>query len=88
MRAPFDDVRLILRLSVVSRAEGSVSIFLLQSDDLLSLRLLLVFHETCHSVTFYFMKKDSEDAVTPQRQSQVTPKMKANTVTHLLSSLV
>ena len=29
------------------------------------------FHENCHSITFYFMKKDStNDAVTPQRQSQ------------------
>ena len=34
------------------------------------------FHETCHFVTVYFMKKDSKnDAVTPQRQSQFTPKM-------------
>ena len=53
------------------------------------------FHENCHSVTFYVMKKDSKrccdttnDAVTPQRQSQFTPKMKANAVPHLLSSLV
>ena len=27
------------------------------------------FHETCHSVTSYFMKKDSNNAVTPQRQN-------------------
>ena len=46
------------------------------------------FHETCHSVTFYFMKKTPNDAVTPQRQSQFTPKMKANAVPRLLSSLV
>ena len=46
------------------------------------------FHETCHSVTFYFMKKTSNDAVTPERQSQFTPKMKANAVPRLLSSLV
>ena len=46
------------------------------------------FHETCHSVTFYFMKKTTNDAVTPQRQSQFTPKMKANAVPRLLSSLV
>ena len=38
------------------------------------------FHETCHSVTFYFMKKAPNDVVTPQRQSQFTPKMKANVV--------
>ena len=46
------------------------------------------FHETCHSVTFYFMKKTPYDVVTPQRQSQFTPKMKANAESHLLSSLV
>ena len=46
------------------------------------------FHETCHSVTFYFMKTTPNDAVTPQRQSQFTPKMKANVVPRLLSSLV
>ena len=45
-------------------------------------------HETCHSVTFYFMKKAPNDAVTPQRLSQFTPKMKANAVPRLLSSLV
>ena len=46
------------------------------------------FHETCHSITFYFMKKDSKNAVTPQHQSQFTPKMKANAVPRLFSSLV
>ena len=46
------------------------------------------FHETYHSVTFYFIKKTPHDAVTPQRQSQFTPKMKANAVPRLLSSLV
>ena len=47
------------------------------------------FHENCHSVIFYFMKKKTpNDAVTPQRQSQFTPKMKANAVSRLLSSLV
>ena len=46
------------------------------------------FKETCHSVTSYFMKKTPNDAVTPQRQSQFTPKMKANAVPHLLSSQV
>ena len=47
------------------------------------------FHET-HSVTFYFRKKKKtpDDAVTPLRQSQFTPKMKANAVPRLLSSLV
>ena len=43
----------------------------------LSFRYIL-FHE----------KKTPNDAVTPQRQSQFTPKMKANAVPHLLSSLV
>ena len=33
-------------------------------------------------------KKTPNDAVTPQRQSQFTPKMKANVVPRLLSSLV
>ena len=47
------------------------------------------FHETCHSVTFYFMeKKTPNDAATPQCQSQFTPEMKANAVPRLLSSLV
>ena len=47
------------------------------------------FHETCHSVTLYFMKKKTpNDAVTPHRQGQFTPKMKANAVPRLLSSLV
>ena len=45
------------------------------------------FHETCHSVIFYFMKKKTpNDAVTPRCQSQFTPKMKANAVRRLLSS--
>ena len=47
------------------------------------------FHETCHFVTSYFMKKKTpNDAVTPQCLSQFTPKMKANAVLRLLSSLV
>ena len=46
------------------------------------------FHEACHSVTFHFMKKTPNDDVTPRCQSQFTPKMKANAVPRLLSSLV
>ena len=47
------------------------------------------FHKTCHFVTFYFVEeKTPNDAVRPQHQSQFTPKMKANAVPHLLSSLV
>ena len=47
------------------------------------------FHETCRSVTLFFLKKKTpNDAVTPQHQSQFTPKMKANAVPRLLSSLV
>ena len=48
------------------------------------------FHETGHSVTFYFMKKKKtkNDALTSPRQSQFSPKMKANAVPRLLSSLV
>ena len=48
-----------------------------------------LFHETCHSITFYFMKKKTlNDAVTSQHHSQFTPKVKANVVPRLLSSLV
>ena len=36
---------------------------------------------------FISWKKTPNDAVTPQRQSQFTPKMKANAVSRLLSSL-
>ena len=48
------------------------------------------FHETCHFITFYFMIKDSQTLlyVTPQCQSQLTPKMKANAIPRLLSSSV
>ena len=47
------------------------------------------FHEICHSVTFNFKKKKTPNyAVTPYGQSQFTPKMKANAVPRLLSSLV
>ena len=35
------------------------------------------FHETCHSVTSYFMKKTRSDAVTPQHRIQFIPKMKS-----------
>ena len=35
-----------------------------------------------------FYEKTPDDAVTPQRQSQFTAKMKANAVPRLLSSLV
>ena len=37
---------------------------------------------------FVHEKNTPNDAVTPQRQSQLTPKMKANAVPRLLSSLV
>ena len=37
---------------------------------------------------FILRRKTPNDAVTPQRQSQFTPKMKANAVPRLLSSLV
>ena len=37
---------------------------------------------------FISCKKTPNDAVTPQRQSQFTPKMKANAILRLLSSLV
>ena len=40
-----------------------------------------------HYISFH-EKKTANDAVTPQRQSQFTPKMKANAIPRLLSSLV
>ena len=43
-----------------------------------SMKLIIPLHE----------KKTPNDAVTLQRQSQFTPKMKANAVPRLLSSLV
>ena len=46
-----------------------------------SMKLVIPIH-------FISRKKTSNDAVTPQRQSQFTPKMKANAVPRLLSSLV
>ena len=46
------------------------------------------FHENHHSITSYFMKKDCKLCAIPKRQSQFTPKMKANAVPRLLSSLV
>ena len=39
-------------------------------------------------IPLHLEKKTPNDTVTPQRQSQFTPKMKANAVQHLLSSLV
>ena len=53
--------------------------------------------KTCHSVTFYFMKISFPDIdrkwilpnmIRAANQSQFTPKMKANAVSRLLSSLV
>ena len=46
-----------------------------------SMKLVIPLH-------FISWKKTPNDAVTPQRQSQFTPKMKANAVPRLLSSLV
>ena len=46
-----------------------------------SMKLVIPLHLTS-------WKKTPNDAVTPQRQSQFTPKMKANAVPRLLSSLV
>ena len=46
-----------------------------------SMKLVIPLH-------FISQKKTPNDAVTPQRQSQFTLKMKANVVPHLLSSLV
>ena len=53
--------------------------------------------QTCNSVTFYFMKNSFSDVsrkrilpnmIRAVNQSQFTPKMKANAVSRLLSSLV
>ena len=49
--------------------------------DMNSVKLVIPLH-------FISCKKTPNDAVTPQRQSQFTPKMKANAVPRLLSSLV
>ena len=46
-----------------------------------SMKLVIPLH-------FISWKRTPNDAVTPQRQSQFTPKMKANAVSRLLSSLV
>ena len=46
-----------------------------------SMKLVIPLH-------FISSKKTPNDAVTPQRQSQFTPKMKVNAVPRLLSSLV
>ena len=46
-----------------------------------SIKLVIPLH-------FILCKKTPNDALTPQRQSQFTPKMKANAVPHLLSPLV
>ena len=46
-----------------------------------SMKLVILLH-------FISWKKTPNDAVTPQRQSQFTPKMTANAVPRLLSSLV
>ena len=46
-----------------------------------SMKLVIPLH-------FISWKKTPNDAVAPQRQSQFTPKMKANAVPRLLSSLV
>ena len=46
-----------------------------------SMKLVIPLH-------FISWKKTPDDSVTPQRQSQFTPKMKANAVPRLLSSLV
>ena len=53
-----------------------------QNDvDMNSTKLVIPLH-------FISWKNTPNDAVTPQRQSQFTPKMKANAVPRLLSSLV
>ena len=58
------------------------TIWKLMGHDMNSMKLVIPLH------AFYFIKKISNDAVTPQHQSQFTPKMKANAVPRLLSSLV
>ena len=50
-------------------------------NDMNSMKLVIPLH-------FISYKKIPNDAVTPQRQGQFTPKMKANAVPRLLSSLV
>ena len=59
--------------------------FLIFVDEFLllmnSMKLVIPLH-------FISRQKTPNDAVTPQHQSQFTPKMKANAVPRLLSSLV
>ena len=52
-----------------------------QSHDMNSMKLVIPLH-------FISRRETPNDAVTPQRQIQFTPKMKANAVPRLLSSLV
>ena len=62
--------------------ENSVSVKdMTLTDHMTSMKLVIPLH-------FISWKKTPNDAVTPQRQSQFTPKMKANAVPRLLSSLV
>ena len=58
--------------------------FMIRRQENATLEIL----ETFRSITFYFMKKTPNFAETPQRESQFTPKMKANAEPHFLSSLV
>ena len=51
------------------------------ASDMNTVKLVIPLH-------FIALKQTPNDAVTPQRQSQFTPKMKANAVPRLLSSLV
>ena len=54
----------------------------------LEIRPFLIVNTQAVKHEFHDTKKTPNNAVTPQRQSQFTPKMKANAESRLLSSVV
>ena len=63
------------------KMKNDVSIFVVKQPGMNSMKLV-------NPLYFISLKKTPNDDVTPQRQSQFTPKMKANAELRLLSSLV
>ena len=70
------EIALRSQVSTVAQCQGPSLLLIMNS-----MKLVIPLH-------FISWKKTPNDAVTPQRQSQFTPKMKANAVPRLLSSLV
>ena len=69
------------KLSTAVAILGDPALVLMVSHAMNSMKLVIPLH-------LISWKKTPNDAVTPQCQSQFTPKMKANAVPRLLSSLV